>query len=136
MRRHSQPLRPGDLVIWGALVCLTLLGAVVFSKALNARHRPNRSVFPDLSSVPPDLTVPPLTTGAPASCRRVRQINPDFPWKDVYYGLYLPTNCKRGKLYPVIVEYAGNGPGRDDAYGDFSSAKLDDSNLGYGETYE
>lgn len=109
-----------------------MLGIILSSEALNARQSRRQTVFPDLSSVRPDLTVPRLTEGAPAPGRRVKQINPKFPWKGVYYGLYLPTNWKKGKLYPVIVEYAGNGPGRDDAYGDFSSGKLDDSNLGYG----
>jgi hypothetical protein len=132
MRRHVRAARPRDLLTWGAIAYLILLGVVILPGSENARQRPHRLLFPDLSSVQPDLTVPPMTAGAPAPGRRVKQVNPEFRWKHVYYSLYLPTNWKKGKLYPVIVEYAGNGPGRDDANGDFSSGKLEDSNLGYG----
>jgi len=51
--------------------------------------------------------------------------------KGVYHVLYLPKDWKSGKKYPVIVEYAGNGPYRD-KNGDVSSGHVEGSKLGYG----
>jgi hypothetical protein len=96
-----------------------------------AEQGPKRSVFPDLDSVPSDLTPPQMTSGLPARGRRVKQINPEYLGTDVYHSLYLPKDWKKGKRYPVIVEYAGNGPYRSED-GDVSSGRVEDSKLGYG----
>ena len=87
--------------------------------------------LPDLRSLPPDLTVPPLTAGAPAPGRRVKATAAEFADTAVYHVLYLPTDWEPGKRYPVLVEYAGNGPYQN-RYGDTCTGRAEDCNLGYG----
>jgi len=79
----------------------------------------------DIESVQPDLTTPSVTSGTPAPGRRVRQFNKDRVGGRVYHVLYLPADWKRGKKYPVIVEYAGNK-------WKTSPGTVEGSNLGYG----
>ena len=55
----------------------------------------------------------------------------DYEDSYVYHSLYLPKDWKAGKQYPVIVEYAGNGPYRN-RQGDICTGKVEDCNLGYG----
>ena len=80
---------------------------------------------PDIRSIEPDLTVPDLTEGEPQAGVRVRV------GAGIYHILYLPTGWRPGSTYPVIVEYAGNGPYRN-AFGDVSTGYPEGSNLGYG----
>ena len=87
--------------------------------------------LPDLSSVKPDLEVVSTTTGDPAPGKRVRQTDPEFAGTDVHHTLYLPTDWKPGRRYPVIVEYAGNG-NYANKYGDVSTGEVEGSKLGYG----
>jgi len=88
---------------------------------------------PSISSVKADLKVPSLQTANPAATKRVKQTHPD--WKDtrVYHVLHLPGdwNPDRKQKYPVIVEYAGNGPYQN-KYGDKSSGHPEGSKMGYG----
>ena len=76
-----------------------------------------------------DLVTPPMTDEAPAPGKRVRQVAPEYAGTDVYHSLYLPTDWKAGKRYPVVVEYTGNKypPGK-------GSGEVKDANLGYGLT--
>jgi hypothetical protein len=74
---------------------------------------------------PMDLVVPAVTEGEPAAGQRVKRVHPDYAGTDVYHALYLPTDWKPGKAYPVIVEFAGN------QYGS-SLGTVDGSSLGYG----
>jgi hypothetical protein len=104
---------------------------MVLPIAQNAGQRPSPQEFPDLSSVPTDLTIPEMTAGVPAPGLRVKQTNPEYQGTDVYHTLYLPQDWKKGKLYPVIVEYAGNGPYRSE-FGDVSTGAVEGSKLGYG----
>lgn len=87
--------------------------------------------FPDIRSVPPDLTVPSVAAGDAAPGKRVRQTDPDFAGTDIHHLLYLPTDWRPGRLHPVIVEYAGNGNYRNQ-YGDVSTGEVEGSKLGYG----
>jgi hypothetical protein len=87
--------------------------------------------FPDLSSVPADLTIPELSTGEPAAGKRVRQTDPEYRGTDVHHILYLPADWTPRRLWPVIVEYAGNGNYKN-AYGDVSTGEVEGSKLGYG----
>ena len=89
------------------------------------------SKSPDISTVKPDLTTPEMVEGKPAAGKRVRGRIPQYEGTDVYHALYLPTDWKAGQKYPVIVEYAGNGPYRN-RYGDVSDGSVEGSNLGYG----
>lgn len=89
--------------------------------------------LPDIKTAPADLTTPELTDGAAAAGRRVKQVAPEYKGTEVFHTLYLPTDWKPGQKskYPVIVEYAGNGPYRN-RYGDVSTGKVEGGNLGYG----
>lgn len=87
--------------------------------------------LPDLSSVPADLTLPALSEGMPKAGRRVRHSLSEYAGTQVYHVLYLPTDWKPGKKYPLIVEYAGNG-GYSNRYGDVSQGVPEGSTLGYG----
>ena len=76
-----------------------------------------------------DLVTPPMTDAAPAAGLRVRQTAPEYAGTDVYHALYLPTDWRPGKSYPVIVEYTGNR-----APFCNSTGQVKDANLGYGLT--
>jgi hypothetical protein len=89
------------------------------------------SSFPDVRSVPQDLHLPRMVKGAPAPGKRVRQVAAAYHGTAVYHTLYLPTDWVRGRSYPVIVEYAGNGPYKN-TFGDICSGRVEDCCLGYG----
>jgi len=85
----------------------------------------------DLSDVSPDLTIPELQSGDPSPGKRVRAVTNGYQKTDVHHVLYLPKNRVKGKKYPVIVEWAGNGnfKGR---FGEISTGKVEGSKMGYG----
>jgi hypothetical protein len=85
----------------------------------------------DLRSFPQDLHTPTMTSGEPAAGKRVKAVTTGCESTGVYHTLYLPTNWKAGKLHPVIVEYAGNGPFTN-RLGDFCDGTVEGCNLGYG----
>lgn len=91
--------------------------------------------FPDITTVERDLDPPPpmLADTEPAPGKRVRLTLPDYADTDVHHALYLPTDWQAdaGKKYPLIVEYAGNGPFKS-RFGDVSSGKVEDCLMGYG----
>lgn len=72
-----------------------------------------------------------METGDPSAGKRVRATIDPYRGSDVYHAIYLPTDWQAGKRYPVIVEYAGNGPFRN-AIGDTCTGKVEDCNLGFG----
>lgn len=117
-RATWSPYKPGDpLLPSGLLGPVRILGV--------------STDLPDLRTVPADLTVPPLGSGAPAAGVRVKQSLPAYAGTEVYHVLYLPTDWRPGAKYPVIVEYAGNG-GYSNKYGDVSLGVPEGSKLGYG----
>ena len=75
--------------------------------------------------------MPGLSDGEPAAGKRVKQTHPGQPGTGVYHVLYLPRDWDPGKRFPVIVEYAGNGPYANQ-FGDISSGVVEGSRLGYG----
>lgn len=85
----------------------------------------------DIRTVPPDLEVPVMIDAPSAAGKRVRVVTLKYEGTKVYHSLYLPTDWKAGKKYPVIVEYAGNGP-FENKLGDRCSGKVEDCHLGYG----
>lgn len=87
--------------------------------------------LPDIRSVTPDLTVPAMTTEAPAAGRRVKMTLAAYRDTEVCHALYLPSDWQAGKRFPVIIEYAGNGA-YSNRYGDVCDGKVESSNLGYG----
>lgn len=86
---------------------------------------------PDIASVPADLSVPVAEQAAPAAGKRVFYRLPGDPESVPALVLYLPTDWVPGKRFPVLCEYAGNGHYRN-AYGDISTGRPEDSQLGYG----
>ena len=86
---------------------------------------------PDIRSVKADLIVPPMTSGQPERGRRVRQTIPEYKGTEVYHALYLPFNWRNDRQYPLLVEFAGNGPYHD-KYHDTNSGRVEDSKLGFG----
>ncbi len=86
---------------------------------------------PDIRTVRQDLTTPRMTNHEPAAGKRVKRVAPEYKGTEVYHTLYLPTDWRKGKRYPIIVEYAGNGPYRN-RFGDVCTGKVEDCNLGYG----
>ena len=87
--------------------------------------------LPDIRSIKPDLTVPAMTNGKPAPSHRVRRVLKEYRDTQVHHALYLPRDWKPGTTYPVLVEYAGNGPYKN-RYGDISTGHVEGSNMGYG----
>ena len=85
----------------------------------------------DISTVKPDLVIPSLTKGRPAAGKRVKQTHPDWRDTKVYHVIYLPKDWRPDKRYPVIVEYAGNGPYKN-KFGDTSAGRPESSKMGYG----
>ena len=91
----------------------------------------SRREAPDISTVPPDLAIPELSRGKFAAGKRVKQKLPGWPSTRSYHVLYLPTDWKPGKSYPVLVEYMGNG-GYRNAFGDSTEGWPEESKMGYG----
>ncbi|HBM78210.1 MAG TPA: hypothetical protein DD438_08865, partial [Verrucomicrobiales bacterium] len=69
-----------------------------------------RAGLPDISTVNPDLVVPTLVDEKPGAGRRVKEVLPQYERTGVYHVLYLPRDWRPGQRYPILVEYAGNGP--------------------------
>lgn len=78
-----------------------------------------------------DLKLPSIQQGTPRPGRRVRVVAPEYRGTGVHHLLYLPTDWNPRSLYPVIVEYAGNGPYRN-KLGDTCSGEISGSKIGYG----
>ncbi|MFZ2656752.1 MAG: hypothetical protein WAX69_17600 [Victivallales bacterium] len=85
----------------------------------------------DIRSVPEDLKIPELSSGKPGPGKRVSLTLKEYEDTGIHHLLYLPIDWNRGSRYPVIVEYAGNGPYHDD-FGDVSDGTVEGSKLGYG----
>ncbi len=87
--------------------------------------------YPDIHTVPADLSIPPMETGPPRAGVRAAVTPPEYEGTAVHHVLYLPVNWTPDKKYPVLVEYAGNGNYRNE-YGDVSTGEVEGSKLGYG----
>jgi hypothetical protein len=77
------------------------------------------------------VEAPPVLSDAahlnhPSAGLRVKMVEPGFAATSVYHTLYLPTDWKPGKLYPVIVEFP---PNKWSASG--TDGTVDDTMLGY-----
>lgn len=84
-----------------------------------------------IRAIPQDLMPPPMTETVPGPGRRVKGIAREYRGTDVHHTLYLPTDWQPGKRFPVIVEYAGNGPYSNE-HGGTCSGRVEDCCLGYG----
>ena len=85
----------------------------------------------DIREVQPDLTIPALEDAPPAAGKRVKTVLNEYAETQVYHVLYLPTDWTPEGCYPVLVEYAGNGPYQNQ-FGDVSTGRPEGSKLGYG----
>lgn len=110
------------------IMCMYGIWLTLFVLAASAMAATSQA---DINDVPQDLTVPAMTDGKPAPGKRVRQVADEYKATQVHHSLYLPTDWRKGSIYPVIVEYAGNGPYKS-RYGDAGAGTVDGSNLGYG----
>ena len=87
--------------------------------------------YPDIRTIPQNLFVPKISEQEPQAGKRVKVRLKQYKNTELYHTVYLPKNWQSGKTYPLILEYAGNGPYRN-KYGDTSTGKVDGSLLGYG----
>jgi hypothetical protein len=78
-----------------------------------------------------DVFMPPLTTGAPAPGRWVRQTLPEYAGTAAYHCVYLPADWQPGRRFPVLAGFPGNGPYRN-RYGDRSGGLPEDNPMGVG----
>ncbi len=92
---------------------------------------PLEAALRDIREVPSDLAVPPLTEAVAGPGLRVRETHPDWRGTEVHHVLYLPANWTPDRRWPVLVEFAGNGPYRNNL-GDVSTGRVEGSRLGYG----
>ncbi|MBL6832270.1 MAG: hypothetical protein ISQ70_12775 [Pirellulales bacterium] len=84
-----------------------------------------------ISDTEPDVLVPPLTSAAAAAGRRVLMRLPEPPSQHVYHTVSLPTDWRPDGRFPVLAEWAGNGPFRS-AAGDTNSGRVEDAALAQG----
>lgn len=84
----------------------------------------------DMRDVVPDLVPPDVTLTAPGPGRRVYEQATGFE-STVHHVLYLPTNHSGNRKWPIIVEWTGNGPYRNER-GDISTGMPEHGLLGYG----
>ena len=87
----------------------------------------------DLHTVLHDVFAPPLTVGAPAPGKWVKQTLPDRAGTAAYHCVYLPLDWQPGKKFPLLVGFPGNGPYRN-RFGDRSGGLPEDNPLGIGVT--
>ena len=120
LARGSRMARAYQLLVTAAATVMPLVAAAEESASL-----------PDIRSVEADLTVPAVSKGDPGPGKRVVQVAPEYEGTAVHHVLYLPREWQPGKQYPVIVEYAGNGP-FSNKFGDVSTGEVESSKMGYG----
>lgn len=65
--------------------------------------------YPDIHTVPVDLSIPTMEPGPPRAGVRTAVTPPEYEGTEVHHVLYLPINWQPDKKYPLLVEYAGNG---------------------------
>lgn len=79
----------------------------------------------------PDVLLPPLSHLPPAAGRRVVLRLPGQDSLPCYHTLSLPTDWQPNRRYPVLAEWAGNGPYRG-GHGDVNSGRVEDACLAQG----
>lgn len=82
----------------------SILAAVILAPvaAEDTRH-------PDVFTIPVDIENPAITSGEPGPGKLVMQSLPTYEGTEVEHTLWLPTDWKKGKRLPVIIEHLGNG---------------------------
>lgn len=88
--------------------------------------------FPDLQTIPPDVSVPQAKVAAAAAGQRTFVRLEGHP-AEICYVLSLPTGWEPTRRWSLFVELPGNG-GYRDANGDHCSGLPEDCVMGYGLT--
>lgn len=86
---------------------------------------------PNIQDIAADLTIPEVAQGDPAAGKRVTDVTAGWQRSEIRHILYLPQDWQPQKVYPILVEYPGNGGYRNDL-GDVSDGTPDSCMLGYG----
>ena len=126
-QKHEPRKRDSVFHILNPSILAAVIGAII--PGLAAAAEPDS--LPDIRSIATDLTIPAISDGDPAPGKRVAQVAPEYEGTAVHHVLYLPRDWQPGRQYPVIVEYAGNGP-YSNKYGDISTGEVEGSKMGYG----
>jgi hypothetical protein len=106
---------------------LAVLAALIWTSGSSAGDPSN------LNDLPSDLRVPEVTDGPPWAGSRVWQRIAPYDGWDVAHAVYLPTDWRADRRYPVLFEFPGNG-GFKNELGDESNGNVADCKLGYGLT--
>ncbi len=85
----------------------------------------------NLNEIAAMFEVPQMVADVPSPGKRVKQLTSGWETSSVYHALYLPTDWKTDRLWPVLVEYPGNG-GYSNQLGDFSDGTVEGCEMGYG----
>lgn len=85
----------------------------------------------NLHQIKSDLIIPAVTDAKPMAGRRFRMKLSEYSSWDLAHVVYLPSDWKPGRKYPVLVEYPSNG-GYRNKYGDTTTGRVEDCKLGYG----
>jgi hypothetical protein len=111
--------------IFAVFLAFSGTGKTLAQSTQASRHREQPVILPsaakDATTHPyvRDLSVPRMELAEPAPGKRVRLTLPGYEKTEIFYSLYLPTDWRADRHFPVIVEYQGNGgaialPGRYD----------------------
>jgi hypothetical protein len=106
--------------------------AAIAAVVIGCRSLPAQTEFPDLGSIPVDISVPQAEEAPAAAGRRTFvRLEPNQP--EIAYVVFLPANWEPSRKWPVFAELPGNG-GFQDANGDHCSGLPEDCVMGYGLT--
>lgn len=84
-----------------------------------------------LDSTAPDVLPPPVTAGDPAPGRKALVRLPEPSRGSAYHTLSLPTDWTPSGRWPVLVEWAGNGPFVG-PHGERNTGRVEDASLAHG----
>ncbi len=115
----------------GTLVLMTTVTAQTPPGFTVLKNKPTLADETPFAATPEDLIIPPLGSGEPKPGKRTVGKLDAYQDTNVFHTIYLPTDWKPNQKYPVVFEYAGNGPFRN-KWGDVCSGQVEDGCLGYG----
>lgn len=75
----------------------------------------------------PLVQFPSVESGTPAAGKFVAVTEPEYSGTEVRHMIYLPSNYKKGKKYPLIVEYTGN-------QWNYGNGEVEEAHLGFAAT--
>lgn len=75
----------------------------------------------------PLVEFPKVESGKPAAGKFVAVTEPEYKGTEVRHMIYLPSNYKKGKKYPLIVEYTGNK-------WNYGTGEVEEAHLGFSAT--